>query len=239
MKRLYFIWNRLSLKAFEKVVADSRSDAAIFSAICPGIERIPNGILFDEFQVERRPEPWTLLYIGRVSRNKRIDCLIETTALLKKSLPEVKLKIVGEDWEGIRKELEVLAEKMGVRENVEFLGKADRGELLEHLSKATFFVSASQYEGFGISVIEAMAAGCVPIVNDITAFREFIEDGKNGFIVDFFNPQSAAIRIQRLFETDLSNVVRASKKTALRYSWDEVIVKIEEIYKDILQREKV
>lgn len=236
MKKLYFTWNRLSLGAFEKVIADSRSDESMFSVICPDIEHIPNGIPLDEFQVERRPEPYTLLYVGRLSRNKRIDILIETVALLKKSLPNVKLKIVGEDWEGIQKELELLADHRGMSKNVEFLGKIERRELTEHLSKATFFVSASQYEGFGISVLEAMASGCPVVLNDIPAFREFVNHGENGFLVDFTDYESVAALLDGLMEKDLSDVSKEAMKTAVKYDWKTIVKKIESVYMGAVEK---
>ena len=236
LKRLYLLWNVLPLRFFEKVIADSRSDETIFSKISSNIEHIPNGIPSDVFQVSRSPKPYTLLYVGRISKNKRIDLLIETLTELLMVYPEIKLKVVGEDWEGMRKELETLVEENGVGESVEFLGKVSREELLDNLSQAAFFVSASGYEGFGISVLEAMAAGCPCIVSDIPAFREFIEDGKNGFIVDFSNPKGAAERILSLFEAELSEVASAGKKTSSGYGWEGIVVKVEDIYKNILQK---
>lgn len=236
MKKLYFIWNRLSLRAFEKVIADSRSDEVLFSAICPSIEHIPNGIYIDEFRVERRPEPFTLIYIGRISKNKEIDHLIEVTSLLKKSLLDVRLKIIGEDWGGIQKELEALAEKKGTGKNVEFLGKVERSKLIRHLSKASFFVSASEYEGFGISVLEAMASGCPVVLNDIPAFREFVNHGKNGFLVDFSDYESAAALLLELMEKDTSEISKEAKMTAARYDLKTVTKKIDDVYMGAIER---
>lgn len=230
IKKLYFTWNRLSLGAFEKVIADSRSDEATFSAICPDLEHIPNGISVVEFQAERKPTPNTLLYVGRVSGNKRIDLLIETVAILKQSQPDMKLNIVGEDWEGIQKDLEELTEEKGLGKNIEFLGKIERSEVVEHLSKAAFFVSASGYEGFGISVLEAMASGCPVVLNDIPAFREFVNHGENGFLVDFADYESAAGLLLDLMEKDASEISKEASKTVDQYDWKNVVKKIEDVY---------
>lgn len=235
IKKIYSLWNRLSLRAFDRIIADSGSDETAFSAISSNIEHIPNGIILDEFRVERRPGPCTLLYVGRVSRNKRIDCLIETAALVKKTVPEVRLEIVGEDWKGARKELEALAEKRGVKKNIEFFGKIDKSELLERLSRATFFVSASEYEGFGISAIESMAAGCPVVLNDIPAFREFVSHGRNGFLVDFSDYVSAAALLTDLAGKDLSEISREAVATAARYDWKTVVGKIESVYNKALE----
>ena len=230
LKKLYLLWNAIPLRFFEKVIADSRSDEVIYSKISPNIEQIPNGIPSDVFQVERNPEPYSLLYVGRLPRNKRIDRLIETLAELKNVYPEIKLRIVGEDWEGIQEELEILGERRGVRGNLEFLGKVDRKELLENLSKAAFFVSASEYEGFGISILEAMAAGCVVVVNDIPAFREFVKDGENGFIVDFSDYGAVAQTLAKSINQDFGEMWKKGQETAAEYDWKVIVGKIEKVY---------
>ena len=147
----------------------------------------------------------------------------------------MKLKIVGDDWEGIQEELEVLAEGRGVGKNVEFLGKIDRRELVEHFSKTEFFVSASEYEGFGISSVEAMAAGCNVVLNDIPAFREFVNHGKNGFLSDFADYESTAALLLDLMEKDTSKVSKEAVKTAAQYDWKTVVKKIEDVYSETLK----
>lgn len=235
IKKLYFIWNRLPLKTFDKAIAVSKSDEDTFSPISPDIMRIPNGISLDEFTKERRPEPATLLFVGRISKNKRIDRLIEITSILQKSIPDIKLKIVGEDWEGLQTGIEELALKRGVGDNVEFLGKSGREELIEYLSAASLFVSASEYEGFGISAVEAMAAGCVVVLNDIPAFNELVNHSKNGYLSDFADYESTATLLQNLMEKDQQDVSKEAIETAAQYDWKTVAKKIELVYVEVMR----
>ncbi|MDI6655306.1 MAG: glycosyltransferase family 4 protein [Candidatus Hydrothermarchaeota archaeon] len=231
LKFVYFnFWCRIILKKFDKIIADSRSDEKLFSVIAPNAELIPNGIEVRDFKIQREAENNTLLYVGRISKNKRIDNLIETIAVLKDKMPDVKLYVIGEDWEGILKDLKNLAKERNVENNVIFIGKIDkREEIAEYYSKAKFFASASEYEGFGISVLEAMAAGCVVIVNDIEAFREFIKDRENGFIVDYSNKKAADI-ISELMHRDLTTIGGEARKTAEVYDWKNTVKKIEKLY---------
>lgn len=232
LKFVYFnLWCRIILKKFNKIVAVSRSDEKLFSAIASNVELIPNGIEVGDFRIEREAENNALLYVGRISRNKRIDKLIEAIAILKKDIPDVKLYVIGEDWEGILENLKDLAKKRNAENNVIFLGRIDkREEIAEYYSKAKFFVSASEYEGFGISVLEAMAAGCIVIVNDIEAFREFVGDGENGFIVDYSDPEKAAEIILELIHRDLITIGSEAQKTAGIYDWKNTIKKVEKLY---------
>jgi alpha-1,3-mannosyltransferase len=233
MKSAYFnLWLRIISRRFNTIIAVSRSDERLFSAIASNVELIPNGIEVGDFQTERAAENNTLLYVGRISRNKRIEHLIETIAILKKDVPDVKLYVVGEDWEGILVDLKNLAKVRDVESNIIFLGEIRKREkILEYYSKAKFFVSASEYEGFGISVLEAMASGCIVVVNDIDAFRELVRDGENGFLVDFSNPHAASVVISKILKKDLKGISCGAMETARHYDWNNVIRRIEKVYR--------
>lgn len=231
LKNLYFYgWGRLVARGIDGIFAHSKNDQRLFSSL-GNPRHIPYCIYMDAY--EDGPKEDIFLFVGRVYKNKRIDRLIRAIAELKKVMPDVRLEVVGGDW-GDQQGLINLAKELGVEENVSFEGEKVGEELMAYYKRAKYFVSASEYEGFGISVIEAMAAGCVPIVSNITAFGEFIEDGKNGFMADFSDAGSAAVRIQKIVKSDLSDVVSAGKETAAGYSWDKIIGKVEKIYKSVL-----
>jgi alpha-1,3-mannosyltransferase len=155
---------------------------------------------------------------------------------LKHRVPDLKLYIVGAEWGGIRKELEVLIREMGLGENVVFAGEAKtREEVLKYFARSKYLVSASEYEGFGISVLEAMAAGLVVIVNDIDAFRNFVVDGKNGFLVNYFDPEEASTEILEIMNKDSSSIRENAKKTAASYGWGEIVKKIEGVYEEAIR----
>jgi len=235
-KKLYFkLWARAVLRRFDKIIAVSRSDENHFSKISSRVVVIPNGVDVDALgEIKRKGKEPNFLFVGRISRNKRVDRLIETIAVMKEKAPEVRLSIVGPDWEGLQRSLENLAEGRGVTENVTFAGEVGREDLLKHFEDNAFFVSASEYEGFGISVIEAMAAGMVVIVNDIAAFREIIEDGKTGFIVDYAKTEEAAGRILEIFEIELEGIMEAAGRKAKKYDWGAIAEKVEDVYKEAI-----
>ena len=234
VKKIYFkVWTRITLKFADCVIAESKNNYDLFSRICKPV-LIPYSIYYENFRLKRKEEKNSFLFVGRISRNKRIDNLIKTFYYLKKLAPSVKLYIVGGDWEGIKKELENLVSKLELEKNVFFIGEKRGKSLLEYYAKARFFVSASQYEGFGISVIEAMAAGCVPIVNDIEAFRHFVKHERNGFILNFSNHKESAEKIQEIMRrNDLERIRRNARETARKYDWDNAIRKLIKIYKNL------
>jgi alpha-1,3-mannosyltransferase len=240
VKRLYFdMIARVLLKFVDKVFADGESDRKLFSRISSGIAVVPITIDVPEFsRVARRPRKNTLLFVGRVSKNKRVDNLIRTIYYVKKSLPDVKLYIIGKDWEGLVRGLKKLAHENGLDKNVVFVGPVSRKGLLKYLGESKLYVFASEYEGGSvISVLEAMAAGCPVVVNKgiKDTCKDFVIEGRTGFFVDYNNPESAAETIARLLGRDLSGVEKRGKEMSKRYDWPTVSKRIERLYMGVLK----
>ncbi len=80
---------------------------------------------------------------------------------------------------------------------VEFLGFIDRAELRDAMTGAEVFVSVPSSDGTSVALLQAMAAGCFPIVSDLPTQREWIDDGVNGFRVPLHRPGVLAERISR------------------------------------------
>ena len=102
-----------------------------------------------------------------------------------------KLAIAGESEE--TKELKILAESLQLKSNVSFEGWVDKRKNSELYSRATFFVSIPESDATSISLLEAMACGCIPIVSKLPANEEWITSGLNGYVTnnlsaDFFSP---------------------------------------------------
>jgi len=231
-KKLYFsIWCRLMMKNFDRIVAVSRNDEKLFSRISKNVVFIPNGVEMKTYsKIKRKPEKNTLLFIGRLSPNKRIDRLVELVHLLKKDVPGIKLYVAGSQWRNEQKKLDALVAEKNLGKNVVFTGEISENEKLSLLSKAEFFVSASEYEGFGISVIEAMAAGLPVIANDIESFRNFIRNGENGFLINYSEPEKVKNLVMKIKDRDLSAVSGKAREEAKKYDWAEIVKKMTGVY---------
>jgi alpha-1,3-mannosyltransferase len=231
-KKLYFsIWCRLMMKNFDKIVAVSRNDEKLFSRISKNIIFIPNGVEMETYsKIKRKPEKNTFLFIGRLSPNKRIDLLVELVYLLKEDVPGVKLYVAGSEWRNEHKKLDALVAEKNLGKNVIFTGEISEGKKLSLLSKAEFFVSASEYEGFGISVIEAMAAGLPVIANDIESFRNLIKNGESGFLIDYSQPEKVKSLAMKIKDQDLIAVSKMAREEAKKYDWAVIVKKMVVVY---------
>jgi glycosyltransferase involved in cell wall biosynthesis len=91
-------------------------------------------------------------------------------------------------------------EKLGIAESVCLLPFLPQEQLWKLFQRALVSVSVSQHDGTPNSLLEAMAIGCLPVVGDIESTREWVEDGKNGFVVDPSDPAALADAILKGLE---------------------------------------
>jgi glycosyltransferase involved in cell wall biosynthesis len=80
----------------------------------------------------------------------------------------------------------------GLQANVELLGRLDQSEMAQLLRRAQLVVSPSEHDGTPNSLLEAMASGAVPVAGDLESIREWIQDGKNGRLIDPADPNALA-----------------------------------------------
>jgi len=241
IKKIFFnLITRLILKGCDKIIADSSNDLIIFSKINKNIIQVDDGADVDKFnKIERKVEPGYLLYIGRIDTHKRIDNLIKTVSILVKKGLKIKLNIIGPDWKRIVPQLMELINKLDLAQYVKLLGKLSDQDLLNETSKAHIFVSASEYESFGISAVEALAAGIPCVLNNIDSFKQFLDNQDCGNITDFNNQQEAAAAIEKIINLNNDDYLRLSsnaKISAQRYAWKSVANKILSIYKETLNQ---
>src|SRR5262249_18749324 len=148
-------------------IANSSADAQAMQSLGPPIELIPNGIApLGAFTAEGHD----LLYLGRLASHKRVDRLLDTLA--QPALSNVRLHIVGGEWDVKIDNLRTPAAALGLSDRVNFHGKLDTAALERIARQCGVFVSASAYEGFGMSLIEAMSVGLIPVAQANASFVE-------------------------------------------------------------------
>ncbi len=122
-----------------------------------------------------------------------LELLVEALPAVFAAAPSAKVVIIGEGEE--RKQLELRVRELDLEGRVQFAGRLKDTEIAEYLSRADVYVSTSLSDGNSISLHEAMVCGAFPVVTDIPANREWILDGRNGFLVDTEDPQVLAEKI--------------------------------------------
>lgn len=138
--------------------------------------------------------PKRLLYVGNLEPGKRLDLLFRAIARLSRDRTDFVLEIVGSGSQ--EKELRQLAATLGVETCIQFLGFQQREAVAERLAQASCFVFPSDYDIWGLVLVEAMAAGLVCLASiHAGATTDLIRDGITGFALDFEDAEGVAQRL--------------------------------------------
>ena len=124
-----------------------------------------------------RTEPPAIIMVARFAPPKRQVELLETCARIKMPF---RLQFAGAG--PAEREVRRRAEQLGMSERVEFLG--DCSDVPARLRKASIFALATNWEGFPISVLEAMRAALPIVASNVGGVREAVVDGENGFLAE-------------------------------------------------------
>jgi glycosyltransferase involved in cell wall biosynthesis len=198
------------------------------------ITLIGNGVDFERFSRGNRGsrERGLILMVSRLEPRKNMEAALRALSRLPRG--SYSAKVVGDGSQ--RRGLERLAKSLGVE--VEFLGRVSDDALPALYQEAGIFLTTSYSEGFGLSLLEAMSAGCAVVASDIQPHRDLVEDGRNGMIY------SSPPDLQRVLGILLSNadaaerMGRAGIAMAKRFSWDAVGQRVLEVYERCLFREE-
>ncbi len=237
-KRAWFeTMTRLLVNSVDALVYTSDQDRDLFSPLTDRGVMIRNAVDLAPWQaIERAPEPGQFVTLGRVDVHKGIASLLRTLAALRDRDPRpFHAQVIGpEVVEGLLRTLSEERDALKLSDRVTFAGKVAAEAMYEAVRTADLGLWPAEYESFGISVVETMAAGLVPVLQDNRAFRYFVE-GPTGVLTDYSDPARAAGDIQRARDlTDRGAWQTAARTKAAQYGWDSVIGEIEALYSRVI-----
>ena len=177
----------------------------------------------------------TVIYLGRLKKYKSIDHLLTAFSQTLKKIPEAKLVVVGEG--DFKKSLIDLANKLNIKDKVEFTGFVDQSEKVKRLQRAWVAVCPSLKEGWGLTNIEANACGTPVIASNVPGLKDSVMDGKTGLLFEYGDVrQLSDYLIKILSDTDYGEKLRQGGLAwAKRFSWDEAATKTLELMENIIK----
>jgi glycosyltransferase involved in cell wall biosynthesis len=212
------------------------------------IRYIPNGIDFshferipspDKFLKRHKPNPKgkTVLYVGRLASNKGLEVLVRAGPAVLKEYPDTTFMLVGED-EGMKDTLTKQAEKAGILKNIIFTGHIkDYDEFLGAYSACDIFVLPSEYEAFGIVLLEAQACKKPVIGTRVGGVPEAIGDEGAGIVVEYDDHKMLANSILKLLADEelCKNMGEIGRKRVKQsFTWEKVVTQIEAVYHELI-----
>jgi len=177
-----------------------------------------------------------LLYVGNLMPHKNLKRLIYAFYRLRRKLKkDYNLVIVGEGIPHYR-ELRVLANDLGLKDNVIFLGFIAKKWLPILYNEAKVFVFPSQYEGFGLPPLEAMACGTPVITSNTSSLPEVVSDA--GLLIDPYNVEELIEAMERCLTDDnlRAELIEKGLQRVKLFSWERTAQRTLEIYQTILER---
>ncbi|HYM51345.1 MAG TPA: glycosyltransferase [Candidatus Limnocylindrales bacterium] len=179
-----------------------------------------------------------IVFAGRLERLKGAETVLRALAILAAQAtagPDLALVIIGDDSQngrmesvtagGERVRLESLAEELGIRSRVRFLGAIDQKMLAAYLSLAEVCVVPSYSESFGLVALEAQACGTPVVAARVGGLPVIVKDGLTGFTLSSHDPAQYAERIGRLLQDpELRRCFsRRSRLVATQFTWEATV----------------
>lgn len=161
-----------------------------------------------------------ILNVGGCAAHKNAGVLIRALRQVR-SLPGAErlgLAIVGKD-NGARANLERLSESLGLRSAVTFTGYVSDDELADLYNGAVLYASPSYFEGFGLTVLEAMASGIPVMVSNRGSLPEIV--GEAALVVDPDRQEDVVLGLERLIQDVRlrAKLVQRARTRLVSYSW--------------------
>ncbi|TFD55419.1 glycosyltransferase family 4 protein [Cryobacterium frigoriphilum] len=153
-----------------------------------------------------------ILFVGRVTGEKQIDVLLQAAALLAPTL-KAQIEIVGGGDQ--KRNLEHLADTLGIRDRVTFTGYVTDDELRAAYSRATVFAMPSIAELQSIATMEAMASGLPVVAANAMALPHLVHDQQNGYLFAPGNAQDLADKLTTVLTATPENLA-ALKRESLK-----------------------
>jgi len=179
---------------------------------------------------------FNLLYMGRITKKKRLDVALQAFALaLKKSNLEMKFIVCGSGEENDIAQLKKLVEVLQIRAHVEFRGWVDFSEKQLAFSESDCFILTSEDENFAIAAAEALAHGIPCILSANVALSNLVTKHSAGIVFREMHPLEIEKAITELSKSDRSILKNASLGAASELSWKAVAIKWDSAIKFLMQ----
>lgn len=197
-----------------------------------GIHAVSCGIDAHDYTPDFSPRTGNrILFVGRVTGEKHIDVLLNAMKLLPAEL-DARLQIVGGGDQ--LKNLQALAETLGIADRVEFLGYVSDEELRQAYTRATVFAMPSIAELQSIATMEAMASGLPVVAANAMALPHLVHDGENGHLFRPGDAQDLADKLESVLtlpQEELDVLKRASLRIVAAHDIQTTISIFERLYR--------
>lgn len=207
------------------------------------IRLIPRSVDLDKFNIQRQNKPgqseFVVTILGRITPLKGHNYFIEAMAKVVRTMPYVKIWIIGDapaNKLDYKESLVTLVQRLGLKDHVHFLG--NRSDVNELLAKSDVVVlSTVTQEAFGRVILEAQAAGVPVVATKVGGVVDIIDDGETGLLVMPKDVDGMAREVMRLIkDRDLAQrlVINARQKLENNFTLEHMASRTVAVYEEVL-----
>jgi glycosyltransferase involved in cell wall biosynthesis len=236
-----------------QVLADTQKEMISNYSVRTQVLVVPNGFdggaipkELDELadQQANKKESLRLLYLGRLDMHtKGLDLLLRAIAAglsQRKLPPTVSLELVGQDG-GDQRRLELLASRLGISQNVRFRARIPERFRWKILSSCDLLVLPSRWDGFGLTVLEAIVAAKPVLVSEEAGISSYVNQAECGYVVQP-DTHSIVLGLMRAFNTrrEWHSMGRRGREFAYEHlTWDKSAQKASDGYQKLLSGARI
>ncbi|MCJ2563879.1 MAG: glycosyltransferase family 4 protein [Candidatus Thermoplasmatota archaeon] len=250
LRRIYDRWlGSCIFDSADRIIGVSRAEMSLMNGgrFAEGRTTIiPNGISPGDFD----PPPdgrlfrehyglggKVVLFVGRLASNKGLDTLVDSIPGVIAEHDDVKFVLVGQD-EGMRESLLKRANSLGVSDALVFTGHITDDRLFRSaFASSDVFVLPSEYEAFGIVLLEAMMCEKPCIASAVGGTSEAVVQDETGLLVEYGNAGELAEMITGILSDPqkAKEMGKRGRERVLRkFTWERVAGEIEKVYEDLI-----
>jgi len=187
-KRIFLPFEKRTYQLADKIICDCEDTKRVLLERykLPGEKIVVITCAIDNrifFYSSQQKDPKSILYIGRIDKRKGIEFLIRSMPHVVQQIPDVMLLVGGKG--SYLEKMKALVSQLGLERNVTFLGFIPDDQLNFLYNKAQCVIVPSIFEGFGMTVIEALAAGTRVVGTDVDGIRSTLTSGDYGPLVPY------------------------------------------------------
>jgi D-inositol-3-phosphate glycosyltransferase len=181
-----------------------------------------------------------LIFVGRLAPLKGVDRLIEALARLVPRYSELALMIIGGDGsdDADTRALTQSISRHGLEKNVRLVGRVEHDHLPHYYAAADFLVLPSQYESFGLVVLESLACGTPVAATPVGAAGMIVHPGRNGFLFDGPAVEDLVQGLDRLLSVPIAQrpSPQQVRSSVLELDWENISTQVAQVYAHMLRQ---
>jgi glycosyltransferase involved in cell wall biosynthesis len=203
------------------------------------IAYLPNGVDVNSFCPKKEKEDNMLLFVGRITYGKGLHVLLKALRYLKESTHLVIIGPAGWDLPYYHNVFSTSIKKINQegKHKITYLGALDQADIIEWYQKASIFVLPSFWEGFPVTVLEALSCETPVVATPVGGIPEIVQNHENGILVPPGNPLKLAEAVQYLLDNKDIRIKmgrHGRESITKNFSIDVIAKRLREIYQKVI-----